>query len=281
MTGNPGNPIFRRVWNRLHKEDKNYLAIFCGQTGSGKSESCIEFARNIDPNFSPKNIVFSVEDFFALLNSKKLKPGSAIVWEELGVSADSRTFFSLQNRAITYCFETFRYLNLAVLMNVPGLGMVDSRVRKLAHQYFETITIYRRRKVCKCKVMDMEYNPRLDKIYFKYPKIYLEDSLVKVSSLEFNKPPDSLVVPYLKMKKRFSSELNLNLEKSMADAKIDRTSRTVDIGEMVKEILENKNDFVHVYGGRDRVKASLLQAHFNLGKVTAEKIKSAVEMKLK
>ena len=273
------NPIFKRIYKRLHELDKNYLAIFCGQTGSGKSESCIELARNIDDNFSSENIVFSVEEFFELLNSGTLKKGACIVWEELGVSADSRNFFSLQNRAITFVFETFRHYNLAVLMNVPGLGMIDSRVRKLAHQYFETMSINRSRKVCKCKVFDIEYNPRLDKTYYKYPRIYVGGEVVTVENMEFSKPPDYLVLPYQKMKGEFTKTLNMGLAESLKTAKIDKTVRTLDIGDIVKTVLADKDKFVHVYHGEDRVKASLLMAEFNIGKVSAEKCKSAIELK--
>jgi len=274
------NPIVKRIKNRLHKRDQNYLAIVCGATGSGKSEVSIELARLISPKFTSAHIVFTVEEFFLLLNSGKLKRGDVIVWEEIGVAADNRQFFTLQNRAITYCFETFRWLNLAVIMNLPGLGMVDSRVKKLAHQYIETVKINRKKRLCRCKLMDIEYNPRIDKLYFKYPRIVINEEIFLVDSIDFNKPPDYLVIPYKKKKKKFTETLNLNLSKEIETSKIDKSQRVVDVSSIVKEVLADRKRFVHRWGGRGRVKPELIQARFNTGLGTARKAAAAIEDEL-
>ena len=274
------NPLVRRILKRLHVRDMNYLALVCGGTGTGKSETSLELARLIDPNFRVGQIVFSVEDFFNLLNSGRLKRGSAVVWEEMGIAADSRMFYSLQNKAITYCFESFRWLNLAVIMNLPGLGMVDSRVKKLAHQYFETQKIDYTRKICRCSLFDMQYNPRMDKIFFKYPFFWVDGQKIRADSIDINKPPDELVKKYKRIKKMFSKKLNLDLEAEIEDSKIDKTIKTADVGYIVKEVLRRQKRYVHDFAGKQTVKTSLIQAQFNVGFVTANKAKAALELAL-
>jgi len=66
------DPLTRYVKRRLYEYNKNWLAIICGETGSGKSYSALKIAETVDPTFSPERIVFSSEQFVRLLG-KKLK----------------------------------------------------------------------------------------------------------------------------------------------------------------------------------------------------------------
>lgn len=272
------NPIIKRIHDRLHKKDQNFLGIFCGQTGSGKSESSIKLAATLDPSFTHNKIVFSVEQFFKLLNSGQLEKGSCIVWEEMGVAADSRSFYSNQNKAVVYCFETFRALNLSVIMNVPGLGMIDSNVRKLCHMYFETVSINRRKKLCTCKVMDMQYNPRIDKIYFKYPTVVVDGEEITVETLKFKQPAPELIEPYKKDKQIYIKKLNLSLEHGIEqEKKNQQLGRKKEIDPYVSDILESHKDLVYKWRGRDNIKVSDICNLFeDIGTVTGERIKSEV-----
>ena len=274
------NPIIQRMRNRLLCYDRNLLGIFAGPTGSGKSESALRLALLLNPDFTTDHVVFTVEDFFSLLNSNTLKAGDVIVWEEMGIAADSRTFFSLQNRAITYVFESFRFKNLAVLMNVPGLRMIDSRVQRLCHYYFETVKIMRRKKLCRNKVFELQYNGRNNKIYFHYPEVVLDGVVKRVEALDFLKPPDYIVEPYLDLKRKFTEELNIGLELQIKDAKIDKSSKPKDVSAIVAEVVSNPGDYIHIRGGERRVKVGLIQGIFDVGRPTAAKARDLIEHKL-
>jgi hypothetical protein len=275
------NPIIKRIRDRLHRKDQNYLAIVCGGTGSGKSESSIQLAKLIDDHFDHNQIVFSVEDFYKLLNSGTLEQGNCIVWEEMGVSTDSRTFYSLQNRAVVYTLETFRALNLSIIFNVPGLGMIDSNVRKLCHQYFETQSINRKEKLCTCKIMDMQYNPRIDKIYFKYPRVMVNDEIVTVERIRFRKPPDKIIDQYKKDKQEFIDNLNLNMEKAIKEKKADKERGKIkDIRPIVSKILKQKDNYVYIYQNKWKIKAEVIANEFKVGMPTANRVKASVESTL-
>ena len=67
---NNSNSMWLLQWirNRI-KKNRNLIALFIGDTGSGKSYSSIRLAETIDPGFSVDRIVFTVEDFMKLINS--------------------------------------------------------------------------------------------------------------------------------------------------------------------------------------------------------------------
>ena len=63
------NSVWLLQWirNRI-KKNRNLIALFIGDTGSGKSLSSIRLAERVDPNFNVDRIVFTVDDFLALVN---------------------------------------------------------------------------------------------------------------------------------------------------------------------------------------------------------------------
>ncbi|MDS0257732.1 hypothetical protein ApAK_08680 [Thermoplasmatales archaeon AK] len=73
------NSVWLLQWfqHRIRK-NRNVIALFVGDTGSGKSLSAIRLAERVDPSFGVDRVVFTVKDFLALVNSG-LSPGSVIV----------------------------------------------------------------------------------------------------------------------------------------------------------------------------------------------------------
>ncbi|EQD60470.1 hypothetical protein B2A_03672, partial [mine drainage metagenome] len=53
----------------------NLIALFIGDTGSGKSYSAIRLAERVDPNFSVARIVFTVKEF---LDPRELRPSEGL-----------------------------------------------------------------------------------------------------------------------------------------------------------------------------------------------------------
>jgi type II secretory ATPase GspE/PulE/Tfp pilus assembly ATPase PilB-like protein len=66
----PHGSIFLLPWiKRRIAENRNVIAIFSGDTGSGKSYGAIRLAEVIDPTFNLDRVVFTVEDFVSLINA--------------------------------------------------------------------------------------------------------------------------------------------------------------------------------------------------------------------
>ena len=274
------NPVIERIWQRLHKKDKNYIAFFCGETGSGKSEGSISLSLAVDPEFTIEHCVFSIEDLLNLLNCDTPDRGEFVVVEELGVNADRQKFFSIQNKAFAYVTETFRHLNLGLVLNAPGLNLIDSRVYKLGHQYFETCGIDYKRKICTCKVFDLQYNPFMDKVYAKYPRFRINRETVVIERMEFEKPPYAIIREYKKKKLEFTRNLNRSLELEIANSKIDKSAKPKDLSSIVEEILRHPEGIVSSWRGRACVSHSLIMAQFHLGEPSARAAKKLIEFKL-
>jgi len=138
------------------------MGVVYGPTGSGKSWYSLKLAKAVDPDFSIDNVVFTVDEFFTLLNSDKLKKGSVVVFDEAGVAIPNREWYSIHNRMVNYVFQVFRFKNIGVIFTVPSLDFIDSQTRKLMHNVVE---ISRRTGRVYAFAYDINWNPRFRQTY--------------------------------------------------------------------------------------------------------------------
>lgn len=212
--------LIRHNWNRINKQNKNWLVIICGETGSGKSYSALRIAEMLDKDFSVERVVFSITEFMTLLNSGKLKRGNVIIFDEAGVGIASREWYSARNKMINYVLQTFRHLNLAVIFTTPDFGFVDTQTRKLFHSYIETQRINKEKKAVRVKWFELQKNPRYGKMYFKYPRIRKSGGTFhKINKVYIKKPSRGLVNAYERKRTRFSLNLREEIEKDIKEIK--------------------------------------------------------------
>lgn len=199
-------PIRRDIWRRLYYSNQNFMAVFSGGTGSGKSFSALRLAHEIDratdwsPRFDLSKCVFLPSDFLDLVR-RKLPRGSFIVWDEMGVEANARKWYSLKNMLISYVTQTFRYKNYGVLYTVPSLSFVDKQIRLLFHAYIEMkgVNINKKRAHGFWKWFD--FSPHSGKVYPKIPRYFLNGKKYIVGKISFELPPKEMVEEY-ELKKR-------------------------------------------------------------------------------
>ncbi len=253
------DPINRRVWNKIYKKDKNVLIFVCGGTGDCKSGSAlrkaIEFDRDIhnkcrfyfseDPS-DPKNRIVTSAQAFVKLISSGLPKGSCIIWDEIGVDADNREYFTLKNRLIKKVFQTFRYLNLIVFMTVPDFHSVDIGVRKLIHAYIEMQGKVGDGEQAGCKWQWTSANPKTGDVYFKYPQ-YVDSAGMKkkIKYYEIPRPPRDIEAIYKKLKNNVNKNWYDNYNKQLAFMQnfLKEGAAQKSVGELSKEILENQEDY--------------------------------------
>lgn len=200
------------VKKRLHRLNRNWLAVIVGETGSGKSFASLRLGELIDPQFNITKVVFSASEFMALINSGFLKKGDCIVWEEAGVGIPSKEWYSISNKSINYIAQTFRHDNLAVIFNSPNFDYIDSALRKLFHTYIETQAIDRKNNKCVVKWLNISYDGRTKKIYMKYPKVKVRGVEYKMSRIRIGKPTQQLIDDYEKKKRDFTNKLKRTVE---------------------------------------------------------------------
>ena len=142
------------------KKNKNFLGFVSGPTGSSKSYSSIRIAEELDPDFNIDRIVFGGLELMNLINSGKLKSGSAIVMEEAGVEMSHKNWQSVTNKMLNYLMQTFRHRNFILILNSPYMDFVDASTRKLFHAEFSSMGIDYKKNEARLKPVFLQYNQK-------------------------------------------------------------------------------------------------------------------------
>jgi hypothetical protein len=272
-----GIKFIKRIYGRLRYKNKNWLAIICGETGSGKSYSALSLGSKI----GRVHIVFNPLEFMTLLNSDKLSKGDVIIFDEAGVGISSREWYTVQNKLIGSVLQTFRNMNLAVIFTTPNLSFIDIQARKLFHNYFETAYLDYEKKETYLKVYDIQVNSRLDKIYYKNPKIRDDTGRVYcMDKLILDKPADKLVEYYEDRKTRYTDKLNKDVLAELQKGKEHAQRKEVDYRQIAKEITRDKKKYLKEYNGRKYIDIDLIRSKYSIGFPSANRIKKEVESEI-
>jgi hypothetical protein len=211
------NKFVNRIRARTRFQNKNWLAIICGETGSGKSYSALSFAKLIGGKVF---IVFTPLEFLQLLNNQKLSKGDVIIFDEAGVGMSSREWYSVQNKLLGTILQTFRNMNVSVIFTTPNLSFIDVQARKLFHCYMETSYINYEEEEAYLKVYDIQVNSRLDKLYYKKPKFSDDQGRIfTMGHLVLDKPDEKITEYYENKKTEYTQRLNANALKELTEPK--------------------------------------------------------------
>ncbi len=261
------NPIEKMSFNRTRNYNQNHMLVFCGDTGSGKSFSALEYARRIDigdngkTRFSIDRVALSAEQFMDLVKQKMPK-GSVIIWDETGIGINARTFYNQQNLNISYITQTFRYKNYIVLYTTPSISYIDKQVRQLFHGYFEMKNIDYGNKISYARYFDIVHNPRSGDL--RYPQIRRRNENGEkeiINKIGFRMPPKELVDEYEEKKKAHLEKL-YSLYKNELAFGMDRTQK-LDKNAIIEEVMNNQEDFTNNKGTID---GGFISIKFNIGK---------------
>jgi len=216
----PAQPHWVSYIQQRIRNNKNFLGFISGQTGSGKSWSTIAICEMVDPEFDIDRIVFSGIELMKLINSGKLKKGSAICFEEVGVEMNNKNWSSVTNKMLNYLVQTFRHKGFILIMNSPYMDFVDSATRKLFHSEMMTTSIDFAAKTCKIKPQIIQYNSRKQKFYYKMLRVYTKSGVVPLKFWHVPKPSKYLInnrqnILSINMKKRRQNLLKVLIIKSL------------------------------------------------------------------
>jgi len=229
--------------------NQNYILIFTGGTGSGKSYNAMEMALDLDPYFNVDRIVFKAEDFIKV-TQQKLPKGSVIMWDEVGVGLSAREWFSIQNRMISYVLETFRRDNLILIMTTPNISFIDKKVRALLHGYAETVEkTFTGGRFGVVKYFHIVVSLREGRMMYRYPRIRDANGRTRIvkgrstmsGNMRFSKPPDELTKEYEKKKYEFTETLKDEAFEMMTDGKKDSTK--FEIGDVINILSEDPEKY--------------------------------------
>ena len=211
--------IKRRIENK-----KNFLGFIGGPTGAGKSWAGLSICNMVDPTFNPERIVTSMRQLIKLVNSDKLKEGSAILWDEAGIDISNKSWQSLTNKAINFLMQTFRHKRFILIFTSPYLDFIDAGTRKLFHAEFLMSSIDYVNEKSKLKPYLIQYNSRARKFYYKYLRVKGKMGVAPVKIWNIPKPPQWLIDAYEEIKGKFTSDLNQDLERQLDEVEFKKKS---------------------------------------------------------
>lgn len=219
--------IKKRIINNL-----NFLAIFEGPTGIGKSWSALSIAHDIDKEFNPREqVAFSFKELMRIINKfndkttelskKKFK---VILFDEAQTNLSNREWQSRVNKLFNYLLSTFRHQNIILLFTSPYSDFIDSASMKLIHCKFEVKGWSAETKKTHIRPKLLQYNSRMKKFY--------EHSLYVIKDKKVNKlvywlvdcPPKHLIEPYEQMKSEFTANLNKEITEELENEGKEHTN---------------------------------------------------------
>jgi DNA-binding CsgD family transcriptional regulator len=248
LYGKPREKYWISYIRQRIRENKNFLGFISGPTGSGKSYTSLRIGMELNEDFSPERIVFSGLELMSLINSGKLKKGSVIIFEEIGVNLDAKNWQSTTNKMLNYLMQTFRHRNFIFIMNSPYMDFVDASTRKLFHAEMSTAGIDSNKKQVRLKPHQIQYNPRIKKFYYKRLKVITAQGKVPVDWWLVDMPSKDLIKAYEEKKKAFTDKLNKDIQaelqaiedKKHKGQKKELTDNQEEILGMIKEGLSVK-----------------------------------------
>ena len=246
---------------RRIRMNQNYIILIVGGVGTGKSYSGIKLAEDIDPYFNVDRIIFHPKDFITLLDSS-LPKGSVIMWEEVGVSLSSRDWYKEQNKIISSLFETFRRHNLILIMTVPFVKFIDSRIRSMIHGFAEMIDpTFTGGKFGWLKYFHVIVDQRSGKIRHRYPRIRDDEGMVitmqgtttEQGNMRFSLPSKEILPLYEQKKLEF---VQWQQKSGLSSFEPKKVAGSLEINDFIKKMTSNPRKY-KLITGKGKKKESL------------------------
>ena len=264
----------------MYRNNQNFLCVVYGPTGSGKSYSCLKLCELLDPHFNVDNVVFDAKQFIQLVNSGKLKAGSAILFEELGVAANSRNWYKEENMILSFITQVFRTKNYIVFYTVPRLEFVDMQIAKLVHAHIEALKVDRKQKRNVVKIFDpVHYDSKKNKWYRNFPSFVRDGKSYKANRYVLKKVNKQIAKKYEVKRDVYLNKITQDAQTYFEKEKeqIDKKHFTAsEMKEIVDEIVRNKLDYMD----DKRFNSAAVMENFKVGGANARRIKQAVRKRL-
>ncbi len=203
-------------------QNKNFLGFISGPTGSSKSWSSLSIGEQLDKSFNIEHVVFSAIELMDLINSGKLKKGSVIIFEEVGVEINSKNWYTTINKMMNYLLQTFRHKNFVLIMNSPYMDYLDSSMKKLFHAEIETVSIDFTTNEARLKPRLIQYNSKYKKFYYKKLRAITKEGVQTIGIWRVRKPSRQLIRDYEDKKDLYTSGLNERISYELSNKSIKK-----------------------------------------------------------
>lgn len=167
----------------------NRVITAVGPPGSGKSWTGLRIGSLCDPTFDISRVVFPGLDYIRTVANPDLGIGSFIEWDDAGLGAPSREFWSLLNRAVGMVAQSSRFRRLVLWVTLPDKSFLDSQPRKLVDIHLEFMRRVRPDEPVAARIYLPETNAKTGKIYYKHPRMDNGRGPEVLDMIRFAEPP--------------------------------------------------------------------------------------------
>jgi hypothetical protein len=185
--------------------DFDGVGIIDGMEGSGKSELGKQCCLHHDKNFSEKDVIYTVDQFYTWLDNAK--PGSACLWDEFVLAGLSKDALGKVQKSLIKKFTLIRSKKLLIILVIPYFFMLQryfafSRTRFLIHTYTDGLQRgyfrfynYKQKKwLYLYGYKTWDYNekvrPSFHGRFVKWSDKFLDEDAIKLKKEEANKSID-------------------------------------------------------------------------------------------
>jgi len=234
------DPFFIKYINQRIRQNKNFVCLISGQTGSGKSWCALSIAEMLDPDFHIRQIIFKGTELLALINSGKLKRGSVIIWDEAGIDLSNRAWMSATNKLLNFVFQTFRHKGYILFFTTPYSDFVDKQTRRLFHCEMKTIKINFKNKTTKIKPLLLQWASHKQDFYRHRLKVsVLGGGFAPLDFWDVPAPSKEMIDKYEVLKTDFTSNLNAEIEAELNKIEGTKTDDAEKHKEQERIVVEN------------------------------------------
>lgn len=271
------SPILKtQIWGRMHRQDDNYMAAVVGETGKGKSSTCLSIGESVDPKFSIDNVAFGLVEFMYLVMDESFGRGSMNILEEASVAAPSEDFHSISNRVLRVTLETWREQNRGALLNLPTFSRLDKGARIRMTALIQQERKYEDLGYSVAKYKHLQTNSDTGKIYRHYPRI----NNVEHKWLKIAPPSDDLWEAYQKKKADSNSERYRELLEELLEEqeKKNEKENETDPKWIAEDIIDSGlEEYIGENNGQRYISKSLIELDYDIGGPRSKKVKAAIE----
>lgn len=217
--------VIQEIAYRLNKGQGQNVFV-TGKPGSGKSWSCGSIALEVTKltgglASAERHVVYTPLEFSKMYNDVKETPeGSALIFDEAGVTFGSRDALTKANKIFAKLCQIIRHRKLLVIFNAPDMSFMDSQARKMLHWWFETQKLDTKNRYCKMKPSVVEVNQMTGTLMFPYPRFEPKDV---ITQLWVKEPPQAWTTIYEERTKDYKDNMAVRAEAELAD--LDETNR--------------------------------------------------------
>lgn len=274
-------PLADGIRRETRNYKRNYAIVITGKTQMRKSTTAIKLALELDPKFDLKKQMAVVRtlDMLKVLQ-RKSKKYSVEILDELGVGMPHREWMKFLNKAMSYVMQTYGFRRKIIIVTVPYEDYVDVDARKLFDMLIKVVNKDDDHKYCILKVTEMEWNSKLKRMYYQYPRVKTPNGIKRVECFKIKYPPKEIMDEYFRISNPIKEELGEELQEMAKRIEEKRKLKHFNPIEAMKEILKNHEKYTTIHAHRKYINRDLVATHFGIGIERAKQVKVLVEQEL-